>query len=453
MNSSMSLPNLVEIRLMPPMAIARLGASDDPMDNYDVTVCDARRLGWRQVKPALTLHVNVASGEISGASVPTKLSFKDANGFIRPVSPFLEVWTRFQGQADLVPLLLQHLKERGLKPSDIRWSVHVANHKAFRRTAVPADKIECQLPGITDHQRYPLVGKCENFIKGATIPFGFVQYINPTDAFPEIRFRFTPAPGYVYAPEGSAPKSFHAEVYRKDGPWANWQDPGGPLSTNPGGIYYGGDAGKSRGYLDDACDGIIDVQLDAKGTKLSSYARVMAGPPAFAPDSLPIRRVIDELEMAMHGPRAGGGTNVEVQEIVRRAFESIRLMNTIVMNGNQVIGRGSNMTSQDSNDVNRYFAPIMAPSTVDNLAVQAIHEYVFGGLESGVPPWFAETFRRFNEIGDLTDTGRRRMPAMMRGADGRYLALTRRQLDIIRMASGLSSLEKSPPAPTAPPAP
>ena len=50
----------------------------------------------------------------------------------------------------------------------------------------------------------------------------------------------------------------------------------------------------------------------------------------------------------------------EVQEIVRRAFESIRLMNTTVMNGNQVIGHGSNMTSQDSNDVNRYFAPIMA---------------------------------------------------------------------------------------------
>ena len=87
--------------------------------------------------------------------------------------------------------------------------------------------------------------------------------------------------------------------------------------------------------------------------------------------------------------------------------------------------------------------PSWRPGTVDNLAVQAIHEYVFAALESEVPPWFAQTFRRFNEIGDLTDTGRRRMPAMMRGADGRYLALTRRQLDIIRMASGLSSLEQT----------
>ena len=76
----------------------------------------------------------------------------------------------------------------------------------------------------------------------------------------------------------------------------------------PGGIYYGGDTGKSRGFLDDACDGIIDVELAVNGTKLSSYARVMAGPPAFM-DSFPIRRIFDELEMAMNGPQSDGGTN------------------------------------------------------------------------------------------------------------------------------------------------
>ena len=179
----MSLPNLLEIRLLPPMAIGRLGGSDDPMDNYDVIVPDTRRLGWREVKPALTLHVDLASGEISGKSIPEKLSFKDAKGFIRPLSPFLEVWARFQDQPALVPLTLHHLTERDLKPSDIRWSVHVANHKAFRRTANGADKIECRIPEITDHQRHPLPGQCENFIKGASIPFGFVQYIQPTDAF------------------------------------------------------------------------------------------------------------------------------------------------------------------------------------------------------------------------------------------------------------------------------
>jgi hypothetical protein len=449
----MNLPKLLEIRLLPPMAIGRFGASDDPMDNYDVTIPDGRRLGWRQITPAPTLHVDIATGKITGASTPPKLSFKDADGFIRPLSPFLEVWTRIDGLPGLIPLTLRHLEDRKLNPSDVRWSIHVANFKAFRRTGDCADKIDCQLQAITDHKRRPLLGRCDNFIEGATIPFGFVQYIQPTDEFPEIRFRFTPAAGYVYAPEGTDPGSYREAVYRKDGPWAGWVESGSPLSTNPGQIYYGGDQAKSKGYLDDACDGIIDVELDYEGTLLCSYARVMAGPPAFAPDSLPIRGIFDELEMAIRGPTANAGTNAEVQAIVRRAFESIRLMNTTVMNGNQVIGRGSNMTYQDTNDVNRYLAPIMAPGTVDNLAIQAIHEHVFGALESGVPPWFAETFRRFDEIGDLTDAGRRRMPAMMRGADGRYLALTRRQLDIIRLAAGLSSLEKPAPTATTPPTP
>ena len=40
--------------------------------------------------------------------------------------------------------------------------------------------------------------------------------------------------------------------------------------------------------------------------------------------------------------------------------------------------------------------------------------------------------RQPEEVGDLTDKGRRKMPAMMRGADARYLTLTRRQIDKIK---------------------
>src|SRR5262249_2321002 len=39
--------------------------------------------------------------------------------------------------------------------------------------------------------------------------------------------------------------------------------------------------------------------------------------------------------------------------------------------------------------------------------------------------------RKPEEIGDLSDAGRRKMPALMRGADARYLTLTRRQIDMI----------------------
>jgi len=77
----------------------------------------------------------------------------------------------------------------------------------------------------------------------------------------------------------------------------------------------------------------------------------------------------------------------------------------------------------------------MAPTIVDNLAVVALHQGIFAALRSGSCPWFVDVLRLPEEIGDLTDKGRRKMPAMMRGADGRYLALTRRQIDLIRKAA------------------
>jgi hypothetical protein len=43
--------------------------------------------------------------------------------------------------------------------------------------------------------------------------------------------------------------------------------------------------------------------------------------------------------------------------------------------------------------------------------------------------------REHDEVGDLTDAGRRKMPALMRGADARHLALTRRQVNKVRTAA------------------
>jgi hypothetical protein len=57
-----------------------------------------------------------------------------------------------------------------------------------------------------------------------------------------------------------------------------------------------------------------------------------------------------------------------------------------------------------------------------------------GALAAGTGAWFAGTLRQPEQIGDLSDLGRPRMPALMRGADGRNLALTRRQIDTIAQA-------------------
>ena len=69
--------------------------------------------------------------------------------------------------------------------------------------------------------------------------------------------------------------------------------------------------------------------------------------------------------------------------------------------------------------------------------MRTLHERVFTALLSGSAPWFAHVLRQPEEIGDMSDQGRRKMPAMMRGADGRMLCLTRRQIQqILRAASG-----------------
>lgn len=126
------------------------------------------------------------------------------------------------------------------------------------------------------------------------------------------------------------------------------------------------------------------------------------------------------------------------EEVLRRALETVRLMNTEVMNGNTVDGRvdaASTMSRQDAADTGRTFEPIMAPSLVDTAAVLALHQNVLTALRSGTAPWFADVLRRHDEVGDLTAKGRRKMPALMRGADGRSLALTRRQVDLVREAA------------------
>jgi hypothetical protein len=207
----------------------------------------------------------------------------------------------------------------------------------------------------------------------------------------------------------------------------------------------------SWGYIDDECDGIVAVELRLPGRErpFRAFARIGAGPPAFAPDSLPVRTAAHDLEQALLGPTVAD-TDVTVQgalEIVRQALDSVRLMNTAVMNGNAVDGRvnvASTMVRQDTNDTGRRFEPIMAPALVDQLAVLGLHERVYAALASGRAPWFSEVLRRPEEVGDLSDKGRRKMPALMRGADGRYLALTRRQIDLIARAAARETLPSAP---------
>ena len=79
---------IIELRILPPFAIARLGSADDPMDNYTIEL-DApenqnQPLGYRALKPLDTLIVGERSGEIEAIKTPPlPLQFK-IGGRIRP---------------------------------------------------------------------------------------------------------------------------------------------------------------------------------------------------------------------------------------------------------------------------------------------------------------------------------------------------------------------------------
>ncbi len=454
---------ILELRILPPLAVARLGGAAEPLEAFDLETDPDSPMNYRRIVPRESFEVDAVSGRIVRAYVPDKIRFKDEDKLVRPVAPFLEVFARTSAEPDLLQALTADLlAAEGLTLANLHWDVELGNIKIYRRTNNRNDQIHANLFGLKDHARHALEGWCENFKAGKTLPLGHVQFIAPSEDYPEIRLRYTPAAGKVYGSrmQRLEPQADGIPLLVPDpiidsedlvlydaerGDWLNYTEGSGPTLTNPAGIYagYANAQGQqvSWGYLDDECDGLVRVVLTlADGSTLVAQATIGAGPPAYAPDTLPIRVVSDEMEQLLHGPavQEEAVSLEQATELVLRALETVRLMNTAVMNGNPVNGRlnvASTMVRQNSSDFERYYEPIAAASLVDNLALRALHERVFSALSAGGAPWFAQTLRLPEEIGDLSATALRKMPALMRGADGRGLTLTRRHIDMVVKAA------------------
>jgi hypothetical protein len=388
--------------------------------------------------------VDRTTGRITGSDTPAAVLFRDAGGRLRPVAPFLEVWYQAADEGMLEPLTKQQLDDLA---ATLEWRVQSANLKAFRRTGDPKDRIEAVVDWFQDHGLKPMTGQCANFKDGKSIPLGTVQYIDPqSPGFPEIRLRFTPPAGKVYGPNPPASDpNVVDDVY--DGTRGTWlghvddfNDPTQPVPTAPAQIFYGHTEGAgpdplwvSNGYLDDASDGIVEVRLRFGGKELTSFARISAGPPAFAPDSFHVRTVADDLEQIAFGPVVTGPVSVgEATDIIHRGLEAVRLFNTAAGNDSFFPGRQvSNMPGHDTR-WGRAREPVFPPARTDAKAVRQLHEGVIERLASGDNSGVAEILRAPDRVGDLNNAGRRKMPGMMRGSDGFHLALTRRQADTLR---------------------
>lgn len=471
-----------ELRILPPLAIGRLGSAPEPLDNFTMVDNDDHPLDYRRIVPQETLTVDPRTGEISGSHTPQSIAFKD-HGRIRPVAPFLEVFARVDRSNTWRPLTLALLKKHGCSTKDLCWQVTVANRKVERRTTNPDDAVLATTGWFSSHASRRLEGYCANFIsKKRFIDFGSVRFIKPNTRYPEIRFRFSPAKGYIFGPNLSkaelaklrradpdiyqVPKS--RRIYDpKKGQWYKFQPPTGIDDNLPG--YQGkfvsetlppslyaiippapswlnNNVACSRGYFDDACDGIVEVRLKGRNgaPPLAAVARITAGPPMVVPDSLFVRHLGDDLDQIIFGPKIEGEsfeeTRARAEDIVRRAFETVRFLNVAVMNGNPVDARDpldiDTMPAEEAFDVLRPMRPVFSGKTADTLAIMGLHQQVFAALRAGAAPWFPSLLRQPDQAADFTDHGRRKMPALMCGADGNYLALTHRQINTIFRAAG-----------------
>jgi hypothetical protein len=478
------------LRLLPPLAFARFGSASKPQDNYELKIKEDNPLGFRQIHSAKTLIVATdGTITIQPAADRSKLKLADINKMfrdakdirrIRPVAPFFELFAIIEEKPDeLVPVTLKWLSECGLDYSNVEWKVHVENRKVFRRTGDKDDIVKAKIDWFGGHEPKTLCsGTCVNFIEG--IELGQVQYVEPNDTCEtssHIRLRFTPAKGRIYGPVERNPQdeALGVKAIYKGGAWPSFDDqmpekkkretdgdetwprhtlpPSLYANTNepPAAPWLNHDRAVSRGYLDDACDGFIHARLKKDGVPLNgedgkpleAKARICVAPPAFIPDSQFVRTLDDDLDQVVNGPRADDLNVKQAREraldIVRRAYETVRFMNVAVMNGNPVKGRPAEafdtMPAEEAFATERPVRPVMAPAIAETAAVLALHQQVFATLSSGTAPWFSQLLRRPNEVGDLTDQGRRKMPALMSGADSFYLALTHRQIATIEMAA------------------
>lgn len=453
----MPITDIKEIRILPPLAIARFGSSPEPMESYQLSHTAGGTANW-DIEPDYTIYLD--DDAVGRIEKPVDIKFRDAQDNIKPVAPFFEVWGLFEGNEEFRPVRKDDLGPDGT----IEWEVTVANWKIFRRTGLQQDKIVATSGSITDHTVHNLDGACANFLQlpGKVIPFGSAQFIRPTTEFPELRLRITPPMGRVYGHRLDSTAIFDTNQVVYDAGRGRWDlypenAPGEPpmdypRGTTPGGIYaqIPPGSGDNAGYLDDSSDGMIAVTLNGQdlNSPIKGIARIAIGPPDFVPDARHVRTLQDDMVQAANGVEIDPGdvTPDDVIDIVARAVDTVRHMYPVrmVSNYSRTTGR----------------PPAYNPSSISYSMTVNAHQALMTTLEGLRRPLDTEQFKdaldevesivgRLRGHTEVSDTDQAtKMPAIMRGSDSFDLALTRRQ---VRMLEVFYSKHTSPvPGPTTP---
>ena len=336
----------------PPVAVARLGGSDTPLDAYvwreDPSLHGG---GLTALAPAISLRVE-DDGTVTPYR-PTELVFRDSEQ-LRPVAPFLELWVEW-ADGTVGPLTGTLLAEAGGSLADVGYTVQAANRKAERRTLDAACGFSATVQ--FDHAGNAAVdllasspGPAPLVSPDRPVPLGRIQALRPqsdseTPLRDVLRLRFTPAKGLVYGPpsagEGEGGPGVRLDIVPPENrilnegtPWTSYSlnqplphpqpadtydGSGDPLSTDD----------RSWGVVDDTCDVVVTATVRVGRETHVGQARVFVGPPDYAPDKRPFFSLLDDLldreaPDPEFSPRRAEG---EVADLFRRAFETVILNN------------------------------------------------------------------------------------------------------------------------------
>ena len=390
----------------PPMAIARVGRSKEPMPAYRWTLDENPARGVQtMIEPAPTLEEVSIKGTghhpfTLAVTTPDRITFKDRHGKVKPVAPFFELWARVQdedGTVVAVPVTEAFLEARGTKLKHLQFTVVAANRKAESRTKLAscaaiarkvfaADSYKTHyLDAISPHteDQVPMVRE------DAPLPLGKVRTYKPNfeattcgNRLDQIRVRFVPGKGDSYGPPEASkapasplpPGAFEPpmteygrihkmtrkenRIFNSDTPWLgyNFRTDDSPKWPTPMDSYDGARVGSGNGWglIDDTCDLILTADVAIDGVAHRAQARAMSGPPDFAPDKRPMYSIKDELDDRDLPPAEldPHDTPIEVLDLFRRIFETASLVNLDQRRSWALDGNAQLLGEPDENEPN-----------------------------------------------------------------------------------------------------
>ena len=373
----------LELYFQPPMAIARLGGSDTPLESFiwseDPTNSGAAKT---VIEPAVTLEIE-PDGSVRPFR-PGTIRFRDGDHF-RPVAPFFELWLRYQSNDGIFhdePLTRDLLRQAGATTEALSYVVTAANRKAARRSGDTANGFQARIQVAgNNYRRHPLLASSvrkpgtEPLVsEDRAISLGTFQVIRPTGGHEmgvdlgALRVRFTPAKGDVYGPPAAssapAPDTGRVHVIVKPenrilNPKASWLKYNADYTKfdnpEPSDTFDGADVDPNNflnnvawGVVDDTCDALLEATLVVAGVRLLASARAFVGPPDFAPDRRPFVSLVDDLadrDLGVPVPVTAANVataELEIADLFQRVAETVSLADLDALRRNAIADNAAN---------------------------------------------------------------------------------------------------------------